>query len=142
MSEKYDPQAALADLRAEQARIKAAADRMTSVTGSATSKDRMITATVDSQGRLVDLKLAGTRYRQLSPKELTSRIVQTVRSAQDEAARMAVTMMNELLPPGLGIPVDGDFDLDAMFDAAVASVRPAEADTSVVVEVEGTGREG
>jgi hypothetical protein len=112
---------AIVDLRAEQARIQAAAEHMSSITGSAVSKDRMVTATVDSQGRLVDLKLAGTRYRKLSPAELTAHIVATVREAQDDAARAAASALSGLLPDGLGLPVDGDFDLEAMFDAAVSA---------------------
>jgi DNA-binding protein YbaB len=122
MSKKFDPRTAMADLRAEQARIQAATERMTSVSGSASSKDKMVTATVDGQGRLVELKLAGTRYRQLAAGELTARIVATVRSAQEEAARATASVLSGLLPAGLGMPVDGELDLEAMFDAAVASM--------------------
>jgi DNA-binding protein YbaB len=122
MSKKFDPRTAMADLRAEQARIQAATERMTSVSGSASSKDKMVTATVDGQGRLVELKLAGTRYRQLAAGELTARIVATVRSAQEEAARATASVLSGLLPAGLGMPVDGELDLKAMFDAAVASM--------------------
>ena len=120
---EYDLEHAIADLRADQARIEAATEQMSSITGSAVSKDRMVTATVDSQGRLVDLKLAGTRYRQLAPAELTTRIVATVREAQDNAARATATALSGLLPDGLGLPVDNDFDLEAMFDAAVTAAR-------------------
>lgn len=119
----YDLQGAIADLRAEQARIQEAGERMTSVTGSAKSKDRIVTATVDAQGRLTDLKLAGTRYRQLAPAELASRIVETVRAAQEDAARVSAERLAGLLPPGIGLPVDGEFDLEAMFDAAVAAAE-------------------
>jgi DNA-binding protein YbaB len=116
---------AIANLKAQQARIGEASERMTKVTGSATSKDRMVTATVDSKGRLVDLKLKGTRYRQLAPAELTARIVETVREAQEQAASEAASTFAGLLPPGLGIPIDGKFDLDAMFDEAVSvALRP------------------
>jgi DNA-binding protein YbaB len=118
---EYDLNEAIVDLRAEQARIQAATEEMSSITGSAVSKDRMVTATVDSQGRLVDLKLEGTRYRKLPPAELTARIVATVREAQDDAARAAASALSGLLPDGLGLPVDGDFDLEAMFDAAVTA---------------------
>ena len=98
---------------------------MRNVTGSSTSKDKMVTATVDSQGRLVGLTLKGTRYRQLAPAELTSRIVETVRAAQELAARESASMLAGLLPAGLGMPLDGNFDLDAMFDAAVnAAAEP------------------
>jgi hypothetical protein len=123
---EFDLSEAIVGLRAEQSRIQAATEHMSSITGSAVSKDRMMTATVDSQGRLVDLKLEGTRYRKLSPAELTARIVATVREAQDDAARAAASALSGLLPDGLGMPVDGDFDLEAMFDAAVSAVRATE----------------
>ncbi len=130
---EYDLEHAIADLRAEQARIQAASAHMASLTGSATSKDRMVTATVDSQGRLVDLKLAGARYRQLAPAELTSRIVETVRAAQEDASRASADALSGLLPDGLGMPTGDDFDIEAMFDAAVAAARataPAAAQTT------------
>jgi hypothetical protein len=118
-------EAALSKLRAETARIREAGEQMNAVTGSSTTKDRMVTATVDNQGRLTDLKLRGTRYRQMAPSELATRIVETVREAQEIAARESAGMLAGLLPAGLGIPIGGEFDLDAMFDAAVgAAARP------------------
>jgi DNA-binding protein YbaB len=125
---EYDLDAAITDLRAEQVRIQAATERMSSITGSAVSKDRAVTATVDSQGRLVDLKLAGERYRRLPPAELAASIVATVRQAQDDALRATTTTLSELMPDGLGLPVGGDLDLEAMFDAAVAAAtrKPQE----------------
>ncbi len=118
-----DLEAALAELRAGTARIREASDRMHAVTGTATTKDRMVSATVDSQGKLVDLTLKGTRYRQMAPAELTARIVETVREAQEQAARDSAEMLSGLLPPGLGMPVGGDFDLDEMFEAAVSAAE-------------------
>jgi hypothetical protein len=125
---EYDLGHAIADLRAEQARIQAAGDRMASLTGSAASKDRMVSATVDSQGRLVDLTLTGTRYRQLAPPELCTRIVETVRAAQENAARTSASALSELLPAGLEMPLGGDFDIEAMFDAAVSAATASMAD--------------
>jgi YbaB/EbfC DNA-binding family len=125
---EYDMGHAIADLRAEQARIQAAGDRMASLTGSAASKDRMVSATVDNQGRLIDLKLAGTRYRQLAPTELCKRITETVRAAQEDAARTSASALAELLPTGLELPVGGDFDIEAMFDAAVSAATASMAD--------------
>ncbi|MDN3359226.1 YbaB/EbfC family nucleoid-associated protein [Actinomadura sp. DC4] len=133
----FDLEHAIADLRAEQARIKEATEHMASLTGSAMSKDRMITATVDSRGRLVDLTLEGTRYRKLAPAELTKRIVDIVREAQEDAARTAASTLTGLLPDGLGMPVNGDFDMEAMFDAAVTTAR-ATAET----KREGAGSDG
>jgi DNA-binding protein YbaB len=138
---EYDMQQAIAGLRAEQARIQTATERMKSLTGSATSKDRMVTATVDSRGRLTGLKLTGTRYRQLAATELCSRIVATVREAQEDAAREAASALTGLLPPGLGMPVDGDLDLDAMFDEAVSAAM-ASAPGMDQTSKEGTDSDG
>ena len=117
---------AIVDLRAEQARIKAATEHMSTITGSAVSTDRVVTATVDSQGRLVDLKLAGTRDRKRAPAELTASIVATGRQAQEDAAAAAATAWSGLLPEGLGMPVGGELDLDSMFDAAVNAARATQ----------------
>jgi YbaB/EbfC DNA-binding family len=119
----FDLEHAITDLRAEQARIQAATDHMMTLTGSATSKDRMVTATVDSRGRLTDLKLVGTRYRQLAAAELTTRIVETIRAAQEDAARASAAALGGLLPDGLGMPGEGDLDIEAMFEAAVTTAR-------------------
>jgi YbaB/EbfC DNA-binding family protein len=99
MSLYDDLETALADLRAEQARIREAGDRMRAVSGTAVSKDRMITAAVDAQGRLVELRLDGDRYRRLAPAELTARIVETVRAAQDDASRAAASAFAGCSPP-------------------------------------------
>ncbi|MFB9835386.1 YbaB/EbfC family nucleoid-associated protein [Actinoallomurus acaciae] len=138
---EFDMQQAIAELRAEQVRIQAAGERMTKVTGTATSKDRMVTATVDGQGRLTGLRLAGTRYRGLAPAELCTRIVSTVRAAQEDAARETASALTGLLPPGLGVPVDGDFDLDAMFDAAVSAAMASAPDANGT-SPEGADRDG
>jgi len=121
--------AALANLRVQQTRIQAASEQLAKATATATSKDRAIEATVDSQGRLTALKLNGTGYRKLAPAELTARIVDTVRSAQDAAARQAADALTGLLPTDLGGGLgpggssDGGWDIDAMFEAAARAVQ-------------------
>jgi DNA-binding protein YbaB len=138
MSDKptYDAAAAVENLRAQKARIRDLGDRMAAISGSSTSADRMVTATVDGQGRLVDLKLAGTRYRKLAPAELTTRIVETVRAAQAHAAQETASTLADLLPAELGLPRFGEkLDLDEMFESAIAGAdrpflteKPLEAD--------------
>jgi len=118
---------ALAKLQVQRTRIQAASDQLAKATAAATSKDRAIEATVDNQGRLSALKLNGTGYRKLAPAELAARIVETVRSAQDAAARQAADALAGLLPDGLGlgpsVRSDGGWDIDAMFEAAARAVQ-------------------
>jgi DNA-binding protein YbaB len=119
----------LANLRAQQARIQAASERLGNASATATSKDHTIEAVVDSRGRITTLKLKGTGYRKLAPAELADRIMDAIRSAQDAVARQATDALAGLLPTGLGlgfgegVSPDGTCDLDAMFDAAVRAVR-------------------
>jgi DNA-binding protein YbaB len=120
---------ALADLRVQQTRIKAASEQLSKATGTATSKDRAIEATVDSRGKLTALSLKGTGYRKLAPAELAARIVETVRSAQDAVSSQAAEMLTGLMPAGLGLDMgptglaDGSWDIDSMFEAAARAVQ-------------------
>ncbi len=116
-------ESALAGLRAQHQRIRAAQDRIDAQTTTHTSKDRMVAATVDSRQRLTGLTLSGTRYRRLAPAELASRIVQAVAAAQEEAAGKSRNVLAELAPagfgPGLADLVNGDLDIERIFDEAV-----------------------
>ncbi|MFI0469574.1 YbaB/EbfC family nucleoid-associated protein [Saccharopolyspora sp. 5N102] len=120
-------EAAMAELRAQQDKIREAQEQAQKETTSATSKDRMITVTVDHQQRLTAVKFDGTRYRSLAPAELANRIVELVREAQEDAAGKALAMFAQLAPTGLGSGITdvmgGDFDLDRMFDEAVRQAR-------------------
>ncbi len=133
-------EAALADLRVQQARIRSVSDQLKKATSTSTSKDRTIEATVDSQGKLTAVKLKGTGYRKRAPAEFAAQIVEAVRSAQDFAARQAADVLTGIMPAGLGLglgsgpgrPFDGDRDIDAMFDAAASALlerRPEEEAT-------------
>jgi DNA-binding protein YbaB len=114
-------ESAIAELRAEQEKINGFAATMAGKTTEATSRNRMVSAKVDSQGKLVELSLKGNRYRQLAPAELSALVVETVRKAQDAAAKQTMAAALALLPDGFGIPGThaGERDLDAMFDAAI-----------------------
>jgi len=112
--------AVLADLRAQREKIRefdaAMAVRKTVVT----SKNRMVSATVDSKGKLVELSFKGNRYRSMAPAELASLIVETVGTAQENALKETLTAAAELIPHARKFAgLEGGLDLDGMFDEAV-----------------------
>ena len=114
-------ESALAELRAQQDKINKFTAAMAERTTEVTSKNRMVAAKVDSQGKLVELSLKGNRYRQMAPAELSALIVETVARAQERAAKETMEAAAALIPEGLGFdggPLGGR-DLDAMFDAAM-----------------------
>lgn len=121
---RYDAENALAELRASQAKIKAAGHALATTETTAVSKDKTIEATVNSQGRLLGLKFRGDRYRDLAPAELASKIAEVVRQAQSEAATAATAAFAGLLPGIMpDLSPDSGFDFDAMFDDAVDKAR-------------------
>jgi hypothetical protein len=112
---------ALTSMRAEQEKIAAALGKLGEVTASATTKDRTIKATVDGQGRLVELDFKGQKWRDLAPKELGAKIVEVVTEAQQQASGATMELMAGLTPPGVDLErlrVDGP-DLEAMITSVI-----------------------
>lgn len=121
---RYDAENALAELRAQQAKIKAAGHALATAETTASSKDKTVEATVNSQGRLLGLKFRGDRYRDLAPAELASKIVEVVRQAQADASAAATAAFAGLLPGVLpDLNAEDGFDFDAMFDEAVEKAK-------------------
>ncbi|MDQ2589060.1 YbaB/EbfC family nucleoid-associated protein [Saccharothrix yanglingensis] len=116
--------AALAELREQQTRITEAVTRLKAAEVTATSDDRLLQATVDSQGRLTELKFTGRRWRDLAPKELAARLVDVVNRAQDKAAEQSAGMVAGLMPAGMDLDAlrAGAPGLDALFEAAIGDV--------------------
>jgi hypothetical protein len=74
--------------------LAGALDELGTVTGRGESRSGAVTARVDADGRLDDLRLAA-RASRMELDELTEEIVQAVRAAQDDQARR----LREAVPP-------------------------------------------
>ncbi|RLK54336.1 YbaB/EbfC family nucleoid-associated protein [Actinokineospora cianjurensis] len=121
---------ALAELREQQEKIATAVDAVANATTTVAAEDRMVEATVDGQGKLVELKFNGRRWRDLAPKELASRLVEVIGKAQEQAASASAAVFAGVMPGGAA-PSVVDFsdpaalnaEIAAMFDAAVKEWR-------------------
>jgi DNA-binding protein YbaB len=111
-------EAAMARLRQQREKIREFQSAMEERTVSVTSKNRMVSATVDSRGRLTALSFKGNRYRSLPPAELGALVVETVSQAQETAAKQALEAASSIMPSGLPGMSSGSFDLDEMTAAA------------------------
>jgi DNA-binding protein YbaB len=116
---------ALSDLRAQQEKIAGAIGRLQEVTAKAATKDNTITATVDGQGKLVELSFRGRRWRDMAPKELATKIVEVVAEAQHNASAATAGVMADLVPDGMDIERLRALgpDLESMFDEAIKETR-------------------
>jgi hypothetical protein len=117
-------EAAFADLRAQRDKIVEFDAAMKTRRTVVTSKNRMVSATVDCRGKLVELSLKGNRYRSMAPAELAALVVETVATAQDKALKEALAAAAELMPRAAKFAglADGDLDADRMYEAAVQMV--------------------
>jgi len=118
-SMEHELEQAIAQLREDQAKIAQAEKTVAGLSSTVTSKDRMVSATTDGQGRLTGLKLTGTRYKEIAPADLCAKIVETVHRAQQQASQKSMAAFADVIPPEFRSMADGSFDLATMFDQAV-----------------------
>jgi DNA-binding protein YbaB len=129
------------ELRQQQARLKSIRGELQDVTFKATSKDRMITVTIDTTGEVSSIAFNTAKFRRMAPAELGAILVETIRQARAESRDRVLGAYRSLLPSGMGLADmfagQGDLDLDKIFDDAFrqanetfASMRPRTAGRS------------
>ncbi|TPW77906.1 YbaB/EbfC family nucleoid-associated protein [Schumannella soli] len=91
----------LAEARETHAQLAERAAEAEALTATATSKDRVLSATVDARGILTDLKITGQSWRELAPKELCSKIVDIVAQAQHDVQERGKQLFDGVGPDGL-----------------------------------------
>ncbi|WP_051385568.1 YbaB/EbfC family nucleoid-associated protein [Actinokineospora inagensis] len=122
--------AALAELREQQGLIAAALRRSAEVTTVVTSTDRVVEATVDGQGQLVEVRFISKRWRSMPPAQLCARVVEAVTKAQRESAVTTQGIFADVLPGGVvpngfgsSTPDEVSSDIAAMFDTAITDAE-------------------
>lgn len=115
---------AMRELRDKQSEIASALGKMHETTATASSKDRMLKATVDGQGTLTELEFNGKRWREMPPKELGAKIVEVVADAQRQAALKTSELMSGLVPSGFDLDQLRTVgpDMESMIDDAITDV--------------------
>ncbi|SDH38475.1 YbaB/EbfC family nucleoid-associated protein [Agrococcus jejuensis] len=113
----------MAEVRQTRADLAERAAEVDALTATATSKDRVLSATVDAQGVLTELKITGQSWRELAPKELCSKIVAIVAQAQQDVQEQAKALLAdgdgpEGLDPMAGLPSADE--MTAMMQGLVA----------------------
>ncbi|WJS89871.1 YbaB/EbfC family nucleoid-associated protein [Microbacterium testaceum] len=91
----------MTEVRQTHADLAARAADIDALTATATSKDRVLSATVDARGVLTDLRMTGQSWRELAPKELCAKIVAVVAQAQREVQERGRLLLAEGGPDGL-----------------------------------------
>jgi DNA-binding protein YbaB len=90
----------LADYRRSRQQLASVQRELAAITGSATSVDGTVTATVGAQGALTRLVIADNAYRAHRPAQLAELIVKTTAAAAAKAAEDTYRTLAPALPAG------------------------------------------
>ncbi len=116
---------AIAELRRQQERLETASTRLREVKSKVTSKDGMITVTLDGQGELTAIAFNTAKFRRMAPAELGAALVETIGKARAQAREQVVSAYRSFIPEGLGLEdmLSGKANLGGMFDDAVRKAQ-------------------
>lgn len=119
----------LADYRRSREQLATVQRELKAVTGSASSPDGTVTATVGPKGTLTALELTDQAYRRYRPEQLAELIVRTTNAAAAKAAEGTHKALSAVLPASTDPSslVEGTADLrpDEIAPPEPASMAPA-----------------
>jgi DNA-binding protein YbaB len=114
---------AVAELRRQQQRLMAARASLQDVKSKVTSKDGMVTITLDARGEISAIAFNTQKFRRMAPAELGAALVEVIGKARTQARERVADAYQSFIPPNLGLGLEdliaGKGDLNAMFDEAV-----------------------
>lgn len=112
MAEMEEARLALADIDTQMKELSVTVE----------SKDRVISVTANAEGVISGLKLSGRTWREISAKELGSKITDVVNQAQQEVRQRSAELLASIAPEGVD-PVTGlpdEVELESMMKGLVA----------------------
>jgi YbaB/EbfC DNA-binding family len=111
----------MAELERQRNHLTQLHHSLSEVNGSALSKRRQVSVTVDARGDITELKFHGLAYRKLSPAELADIIVDTIRQAQQTARTTVLESLGDSLPADAEVAdiVSGHYDWSAALEEAL-----------------------
>lgn len=73
--------------------------RVAEISVSVTAPRKVVTVTVGRHGQITDLQFPTNTYRGLSPADLATTVIRTLRQAQAQVREQVATLMAPLVPP-------------------------------------------
>jgi DNA-binding protein YbaB len=123
-------QEAVNELRSSQERLRSLRDQMQSKTTKVTSKDGMVTVTLDGRSEVSSIAFNTAKFRRMAPAELGAMLVETISRARSEGRTRVVDAYRSVFPNGMDIDaiMTGKFSVDKIFDDAVRRADAIMAD--------------
>jgi DNA-binding protein YbaB len=126
---------AMAELTRTQERLTKLRDTMAAKPFKVTSKDGMVTVTLDQRGDIKDIKFNTVKYRRMAPAELSAALVEVLTKARAEGRAELMKAYKPFLPPGMDIEkmMSGKVDVDGILNSARERSKNimAQAETAI-----------
>ncbi len=123
-------QEALDELRRSQERLRSLRGEMRSKATKVTSKDGMITVTLDGRSEVTGIAFNTAKFRRMAPAELGAALVETIGRARSEGRARVIDAYRGMFPKGTDIDaiMAGKFNVDKIFDDAARRAEAIMAD--------------
>jgi DNA-binding protein YbaB len=117
----------LAQLAEGQEKLKQAREMLEARRATVTSKDHMLSVTVNMRGEVTELKFHTTKYRSMAPAQLATVITQVLADARAQAADFAAATLQPLAPKTVDLRDihSGNPSLDAALESVTADMAKA-----------------
>ena len=123
-------QDAVNELRRSQENLRSLREQMQSKKTKVTSKDGMVTVTLDDKSEVTSIIFNTAKFRRMAPAELSAVLVETISRARAEGRSRVIDAYKSMLPKGMDIDgiMTGKFNADKIFDDAVLRAEAIMAD--------------
>jgi DNA-binding protein YbaB len=123
-------QDAVNELRRSQERLRSLRGEMQSKATKVTSKDGMVTVTLDGKSEVTSITFNTVKFRRMAPAELSAVLVETINRARSEGRARVLDAYRSMFPNGMDVDaiMTGKFSVDKIFDDAVRRAEGIIAD--------------
>ncbi len=137
-------QEALDELRRSQERLRSLRTDMQSKATKVTSKDGMVTVTLDGRSEVTSIAFNTAKFRRMAPAELSAVLVETISRARSEGRTRVIDAYRSMFPEGTDIDaiMSGKFNVDKIFDDAARRAQAIMADGQPSPALSGAARKG
>jgi DNA-binding protein YbaB len=121
---RADPRKAFEDTMAELKqtgeRLQSARARLREKPAKVTSKDGMVTVTLDERGEVTSIAFNTAKFRRMAPAELGSALVDVISRARSEGRARVISAYRSFLPEGMDLEkiMSGKSGIDSMLETA------------------------
>jgi DNA-binding protein YbaB len=118
---QFSLEKAIGELRQQQETLLKKRSEMRSTTSKVSSRDHMITVSMDATGEITSISFNTAKFRRMAPAELGAALTETINQARAEIRQRVVETYGAFMPAGLDLEsiLTGKADFSAMFDDAV-----------------------